>query len=190
MTTPVTDTLIPADPAAAGTAKTKARKAKAVAASGDKTDRAFRTIGEVAETLGLAQHVLRFWEKKFYQIKPVKRSSGRRYYRVEDIELLREIRTLLHDQGYTIRGVQKLLREGGLARAVKARANGTAPAAPEAPAKAPAAASQKKLHSDDLRQVAMPFDLLKDMSGMRQTIRAALTDLEALHAELAARQRR
>jgi len=190
VTAPVTDTLIPGEPAVAGAAKAKATKTKGSALAGDKANRAFRTIGEVAETLGLAQHVLRFWEKKFYQIKPVKRSSGRRYYRVEDIELLREIRTLLHDQGYTIRGVQKLLREGGLAKAVKARANGTAPAAPPPQAKAPAAATPKKLHSDDLRQVAMPFDLLQDMSGMRQAIKTALGDLEAMHAELTARLQR
>jgi DNA-binding transcriptional MerR regulator len=72
---------------------------------------AFRTIGEVAEDLALPAHVLRFWEAKFSQLKPLKRGGGRRYYRPEDIALLRRIRECLYDEGYTIRGVQKLLAE-------------------------------------------------------------------------------
>ena len=75
---------------------------------------AFRTTGEVAEELDVAAHVLRFWESKFPQLRPVKRGGGRRYYRPEDIDLLRRIRQHLYQEGYTIRGVQKLLREGGL----------------------------------------------------------------------------
>jgi DNA-binding transcriptional MerR regulator len=78
-----------------------------------KSATAFRTIGEVATELGLPQHVLRFWESKFPQIRPMKRGGGRRYYRPEDIVLLRRIRFLLYDDGYTIRGVQKLLRQNG-----------------------------------------------------------------------------
>ncbi|KZB68032.1 MerR family transcriptional regulator [Thalassospira lucentensis] len=74
-----------------------------------KSDSAFRTISEAAKELGLQQHVLRFWESKFPQIKPMKRAGGRRYYRPEDLVLLADIRSLLHDQGYTIKGVQKLL---------------------------------------------------------------------------------
>jgi DNA-binding transcriptional MerR regulator len=74
---------------------------------------AFRTIGEVADDLDLPTHVLRFWESKFPQLKPLKRGGGRRYYRPEDIDLLRHIRRCLYQDGYTIRGVQKLLREGG-----------------------------------------------------------------------------
>lgn len=74
---------------------------------------AFRTISEVAEDLDLPQHVLRFWETRFSQIKPMKRGGGRRYYRPNDIDLIRGIRHLLYDQGYTIKGVQKLLRENG-----------------------------------------------------------------------------
>jgi DNA-binding transcriptional MerR regulator len=70
--------------------------------------------GEVAEELDLPAHVLRFWESKFPQIKPLKRGGGRRYYRPEDIDLLRHIRRCLYQEGYTIRGVQKLLREGAL----------------------------------------------------------------------------
>ncbi len=79
-----------------------------------KSAAAFRTISEVAGELDLAQHVLRFWESKFSQLKPLKRGGGRRYYRPEDIELLHTIRGLLYQDGYTIKGVQKLLREGGL----------------------------------------------------------------------------
>jgi DNA-binding transcriptional MerR regulator len=74
----------------------------------------FRTIGEVAEDLDLPAHVLRFWESKFPQLKPLKRGGGRRYYRPEDIALLSRIRQCLYQEGYTIRGVQKLLAEGTL----------------------------------------------------------------------------
>lgn len=78
-----------------------------------KSDSAFRTISEAATELGLQQHVLRFWEQKFPQIKPMKRAGGRRYYRPDDIEFLKGIRALLHDQGYTIKGVQKLISQNG-----------------------------------------------------------------------------
>ncbi len=76
-----------------------------------KASTAFRTISEVAEELGVAPHVLRFWESKFTQVRPLKRGGGRRYYRPEDVEVLRQIRVLLYDQGYTIKGAQKLLRQ-------------------------------------------------------------------------------
>ncbi len=78
-----------------------------------KSSSAFRTISEVAEELDLPQHVLRFWESKFNTIKPMKRGGGRRYYRPQDIDVLRRIRALLYDDGYTIKGVQKLFKEGG-----------------------------------------------------------------------------
>ncbi len=78
-----------------------------------KSPSAFRTISEVAGDLDVPQHVLRFWETKFAQVRPLKRGGGRRYYRPEDVELLRRIRQLLYADGYTIKGVQKLLREGG-----------------------------------------------------------------------------
>lgn len=77
-----------------------------------KSASAFRTISEVATELDLPQHVLRFWESKFSQIKPLKRGGGRRFYRPEDVDQLRQIRALLYEDGYTIKGVQKLLREG------------------------------------------------------------------------------
>lgn len=79
-----------------------------------KSAEAFRTISEVAEDLDVPKHVLRFWEAKFPQIRPMKRGGGRRYYRPEDMELLRGIRRLLHSEGYTIKGVQKILREQGI----------------------------------------------------------------------------
>src|SRR5579875_551849 len=78
-----------------------------------KAPEAFRTISEVADELHIPQHVLRFWETKFPQVKPLKRGGGRRYYRPDDIVLLRRISDLLYIQGYTIKGVQRLLREGG-----------------------------------------------------------------------------
>jgi DNA-binding transcriptional MerR regulator len=83
---------------------------------------AFRTIGEVADELDVPKHVLRFWEGKFPHIKPMKRGGGRRYYRPEDMELLRGIRHLLHAEGYTIKGVQKILREHGVDQVKQAAA--------------------------------------------------------------------
>ncbi|MCW2309968.1 MerR family transcriptional regulator [Rhodobium gokarnense] len=80
----------------------------------EKSPDAFRTISEVAGDLDLPQHVLRFWETRFSQIKPMKRGGGRRYYRPDDVELLRGIRHLLYDKGYTIKGVQRILREQGI----------------------------------------------------------------------------
>ena len=78
-----------------------------------KTTRAFRTIGEAAEELGLQPHVLRFWESKFSQIQPMKRGGGRRFYRPEDIEFIRGIKTLLHDEGHPIKDVQRLIKRNG-----------------------------------------------------------------------------
>ncbi|MHB8885732.1 MAG: MerR family transcriptional regulator [Methylovirgula sp.] len=79
----------------------------------EKSAEAFRTISEVAQDLDLPQHVLRFWETRFVQIRPLKRGGGRRYYRPEDVDLLRAIRRLLYGEGYTIKGVQKILKEQG-----------------------------------------------------------------------------
>ncbi|HEU4517668.1 MAG TPA: MerR family transcriptional regulator, partial [Steroidobacteraceae bacterium] len=79
----------------------------------DKSPDAFRTISEVAEHLDVPQHVLRFWETRFSQIRPLKRGGGRRYYRPDDVDLLRGIRHLLYGEGYTIKGVQRILKEEG-----------------------------------------------------------------------------
>jgi DNA-binding transcriptional MerR regulator len=81
----------------------------------EKAPDAFRTISEVAEEINVPQHVLRFWESRFVQIRPLKRGGGRRYYRPDDVDLLRGVRHLLYGEGYTIRGVQRILREEGLA---------------------------------------------------------------------------
>ncbi len=95
----------------------------------EKSAEAYRTISEVAQDLDLPQHVLRFWETRFIQIKPLKRGGGRRYYRPEDIDLLRAIRHLLYGEGYTIKGVQKILKEQG-ARAIAAAYGGSGVLAP------------------------------------------------------------
>ena len=80
----------------------------------EKSPEAFRTIREVAEAMELPQHVLRFWETRFPQIRPLKRAGGRRYYRPDDVERLKLIKRLLYDEGYTIKGVQKLFKEQGV----------------------------------------------------------------------------
>jgi len=101
-----------------------------------KSATAFRTISEVSADLDVPQHVLRFWETKFPQIKPLKRGGGRRYYRPDDVDLLRRIQRLLYKEGYTIKGVQRLLKEsrGGLPDAARPDTPGAqgAPAAPPA----------------------------------------------------------
>jgi DNA-binding transcriptional MerR regulator len=84
-----------------------------------KSPEAFRNISEVSDDLDVPQHVLRFWEGRFTQIRPVKRAGGRRYYRPEDVDLLRGIRTLLYSDGYTIKGVQKILRDRGMRHVVE-----------------------------------------------------------------------
>jgi DNA-binding transcriptional MerR regulator len=117
----------------------------------DKGPDAFRTIREVAESMDLPQHVLRFWETRFVQIKPLKRGGGRRYYRPDDVELLRAIKHLLYGEGYTIKGVQKLIKEQG-ARSVAAGApnlltEGVADR--DQPAERPGAASGPEDERDD-----------------------------------------
>lgn len=114
-----------------------------------KAPTAFRTISEVAEDLNIPQHVLRFWETKFPQLKPLKRGGGRRYYRPEDIALLRRIADLLYTQGYTIKGVQRLLRDGGLPEAAAAaEAELPLPEPPES------AAAALRLALEDLEDIA------------------------------------
>ena len=87
---------------------------------GAKSPDAFRTISEVAAEVDVPQHVLRFWESRFTQVRPLKRGGGRRYYRPEDVELLRRIRALLYAEGYTIKGVQKVLRENSRKSVIEA----------------------------------------------------------------------
>ena len=142
--------------------------------SSGKSPEAYRTIGEVAEMLGVAQHVLRFWESRFAQIKPVKRAGNRRYYRPDDIALIRRIRELLHDEGYSIRGVQKLLKAAGVKAVVAGEGTGAAaqaatamPAAP-AQAAAPSAASQGGSAGPD--RAAMR-ELLGELKEIRDLLR-------------------
>ncbi|MCB2131386.1 MAG: MerR family transcriptional regulator, partial [Rhodobacteraceae bacterium] len=99
-----------------------------------KSAEAFRTISEVAEILDTPAHVLRFWESQFAQIKPMKRAGSRRYYRPQDVALIAGIRKLLHDDGLTIRGVQKILREQGVRHVASLVEPGAAPPAVVAPA--------------------------------------------------------
>ncbi len=84
-----------------------------MASGGEKSEDAFRTIGELSEELGIQQHILRYWETRFPQLRPLQRAGNRRYYRPSDATLVRRIHSLLNEQGYTIKGVQKLLRENG-----------------------------------------------------------------------------
>ncbi len=126
-----------------------------------KSAAAFRTISEVAGELDVPQHVLRFWETRFSQIRPLKRGGGRRYYRPDDVALLRRIKTLLYSDGYTIKGVQKLLREGaagaaagdgGAGAGVPARASNRGPA-PEMRAEVEAALAELHAVRDLLKRL-------------------------------------
>lgn len=112
-----------------------------------KSASAYKTISEVSEMLDIPAHVLRFWESKFSQLKPMKRSGGRRYYRLEDIALLETIKSLLYDEGYTIKGAQAILS--------KRRKANAAPASPEAAGQSPAAlAPSVPVSSLSLQQAA------------------------------------
>lgn len=124
----------------------------------EKGPEAFRTISEVAEELGVPQHVLRFWETRFPQIKPIKRGGGRRYYRPNDVDLLTGIKHLLYGEGYTIRGVQRILREQG-GRKVAAYADGGAPA-PEASDR-----DQAEVHADRVAEAEASIGLLGLQAG-------------------------
>ncbi|MCA3262730.1 MAG: MerR family transcriptional regulator [Telmatospirillum sp.] len=148
---------------------------------------AFRTISEVAGDLEVPQHVLRFWETRFAQIKPLKRAGGRRYYRPEDIELLRRIRELLYKHGYTIKGVQRLLKDNGL---IEVPTPAPALAAPVAPIAVPAAAASSPAPTAPARAAAQINDLpLFARMPDRPAILAAIEELEALKKLLRARRK-
>lgn len=131
-----------------------------------KSAAAFRTISEVAGELDVPPHVLRFWETKFAQVKPLKRGGGRRYYRPEDVGLLRAIRDLLYTDGYTIKGVQKLLREGGVKAVTGAGAPETAaenrPMPVEIAARPPAKAESGKDKRSQLNEILDDLERLRD----------------------------
>ena len=148
----------------------------------EKSPEAYRTIREVADALDLPQHVLRFWETRFPQIRPLKRAGGRRYYRPDDIERLRLIRRLLYDEGYTIKGVQKLFKEQGVqalsAAAASAPTGGSTAEAASAgeasdePPQAPGArASQAKLADDELAALR---EALAEIGDAEQILAQAL----------------
>jgi DNA-binding transcriptional MerR regulator len=162
-----------------------------------KAPNAFRTISEVADELHIPQHVLRFWETKFPQVKPLKRGGGRRYYRPDDISLLRRISDLLYTQGYTIKGVQRLLREGG------GRLSDDIPpptpdeqmeAAAERDAMPPAPPREPELPMPGLMQAAAPAmatartvvrqKLDPETERLRALLRETLKELESLRALL------
>jgi DNA-binding transcriptional MerR regulator len=127
-----------------------------------KSAEAFRTISEVAQELEVPQHVLRFWESRFPQVRPLKRAGGRRYYRPDDVVLLRRIRQCLYDQGYTIKGVQKLLREGALR-------SDALPPRPQAQAPAPAAAARSKESAGSGR--AALLELRRELAELRDLLK-------------------
>ena len=152
---------------------TKVADAREAGLRQGKSAAAFRTISEVATELDMPAHVLRFWESKFTHVKPLKRGGGRRYYRPEDVALLRGIRELLYTDGYTIKGVQKLLREGG-AKQVSTDRSGE----PEIPPVVENAAPHKRAHSADSI----------NPSGVgavdREVLREVLNELEGVRVSL------
>jgi DNA-binding transcriptional MerR regulator len=154
-----------------------------------KSSEAFRTISEVADELEVPKHVLRFWELKFAQIRPMKRGGGRRFYRPEDLDLLRAIRHLLHREGYTIKGVQKILREQGV-ESVKQR--GRAPTSAAKTRRAPAPAAQgSRPGARSRREPAEPTRAsaraLVSTGEVRRRILSAIAELEACQAILSDR---
>jgi len=147
----------------------------------EKSASAFRTISEVATELDVPQHVLRFWETKFSQVRPLKRGGGRRYYRPEDVELLRAIRNLLYEEGYTIKGVQRLMREGVF------RSRAQEMAAPEAAESAglPAAESEAAVEPDLLDAITAPAETADPETHRRELIENAIEELMELRNRLA-----
>lgn len=143
-----------------------------------KSATAFRTISEVADILGVQQHVLRFWETKFTQVKPLKRGGGRRYYRPEDVEILKHIHHLLYTEGYTIKGVQKLLKGHGKNQIIAeeyrdAQESNNASSAPQAVAQpqeqVPAQPDEAK--AVNTKQKAILEAMLGDLKELRDMIK-------------------
>jgi DNA-binding transcriptional MerR regulator len=143
----------------------------------DKAPDAFRTISEVADDLDIPQHVLRFWETRFTQIKPMKRSGGRRYYRPDDVDLLKGIRRLLYGEGYTIRGVQRILREQGI-KSVQGLAHISVAPVPAAPTRNDVT---PKFDEDDVTEV--DFDESEDETEAPGISTRHVTDRPAVHAD-------
>lgn len=136
-------------------------------ARGQKAADAFRTISEVAEDLNVPQHVLRFWETRFFQVRPLKRGGGRRYYRPEDVALIKKIHHLLYTEGYTIKGVQKLLK--GVSKADLLKEQGINPPGPVVKTSIPAGAPANQDNPD-----TAVMDTLATKAGLSDSQRAAL----------------
>ena len=167
----------------------------------DKSPEAFRTISEVADALDVPPHVLRFWETNFTQVKPVKRGGGRRYYRPEDVRLLRGIRGLLHDDGMTIKGVQKILRESGLRHVIGlgtlpaevepapepevVAPPSAAPEAPRAPARPPGRSATSSTPGPRSRRWSGPWKRRQSGRGRGPAARRRRLDKAALRGLLA-----
>lgn len=151
-----------------------------------KSATAFRTISEVSDDLDVPQHVLRFWESKFPQVRPLKRGGGRRYYRPEDVDLLRRIQSLLYKEGYTIKGVQRLLKEsrGALPPAVPAPANDSGDDTLQSAL--PPAESDGDAEPDDGDDADEPPPPTMS-EEVRQELEDVLDELRALHALLSGR---
>jgi DNA-binding transcriptional MerR regulator len=154
-----------------------------VVTAGKKAPGAFRTISEVADELDVQQHVLRFWETKFSQVKPLKRGGGRRYYRPEDVLLLKKIHTLLYTEGYTIKGVQKLLKTLG-----KAQLLADKPEQVAAKRAAPAPANEAKagiVASSPANEAAKAAGKIEITDRQRSILHAMLGDLKDLRDMIA-----
>jgi DNA-binding transcriptional MerR regulator len=156
-----------------------------------KSATAFRTISEVSDDLDVPQHVLRFWETKFPQIRPLKRGGGRRYYRPEDVDLLRRIQSLLYKEGYTIKGVQRLLKESrGVLPAVRVPANDAGGGGAVQPSLLPAESEAEPADGamaepDDAGDAEEPPPAMPET--VRQELEDLLDELRDLHALLSGR---
>ncbi|MEL6584878.1 MAG: MerR family transcriptional regulator [Pseudomonadota bacterium] len=161
----------------------------------EKSPQAFRTISEVSETIDVPAHVLRFWESRFTQVKPVKRGGGRRYYRPEDIALLKVIRELLYTEGLTIRGVQKMLRETGQKQLVERYADsaltiddfGATTAEEPAHSDEPLFddTSGAEIDATDPTRTPASRAAIEKAAERKEALKSVLTRLEALRAEMA-----
>ena len=140
----------------------------------DKQPGAMRTIGEAADELDVPQHVLRFWEGRFAQVRPVKRAGGRRYYRPQDIDLLKGIKHLLHGQGYTIRGAQRVLKENGV-RFVQAVGRGEAEAGAPSP-------TEREPERSAGEALSLSVDERAELEGVLGDLRACRAVLAGLAA--------
>jgi DNA-binding transcriptional MerR regulator len=154
-------------------------------AEAGKSPEAFRTISEVAEELDLPQHVLRFWETRFHQVKPLKRAGGRRYYRPEDVDLLKGIRLLLYDEGFTIKGVQRLLKDKGTGFVSAAGRLGSVDmvAAHEEPPRPPEPERVHRSEAEDMAEEPEPVPQARPLAASGLTPEAR-SRLEAVIADL------